>query len=313
MKGKVLGGIILILIIIVTLLLFIQEERPLQMMSRKQVISMYETNSYETFRISVLTNDPNSFHFDEDYISRIALVNGDEKTRVEIDKIMIDKQQLLHQDTVFTVVHFDLRPLIHLDDGQLIYDDASLEITYRNDTTYYIPVGEVNYVFTHDAEPSLSLGGLSATIDTYDKGSRVSGLYIELGNLTYHNILIKDIDIMSVSVKANTRQLKEVYTPVEYTDCPSDILGLASYDLFQTYVPTELRIQLLSQTSKAFYVPLVYNASIEYIERFTVKVTYEIDGTEKTQYIDDFPFIRQPLFHMDNTDDWIEIDDPISD
>ncbi|MCF7925838.1 MAG: hypothetical protein K9L26_04825 [Candidatus Izimaplasma sp.] len=313
MKRNLVMSIPLILVLLLTGLMFIEKDNTLLVVSNPSILSSYQSSVHETMSITVLSNQSKSYHFDKDYITKAAIVSGEEQTRINITDInsLAETTELNGQQV--SPVHITFKLDFHIEQGMIQYTEANLLLYYHNGAHLSIPIGEFHYVFLRESSHPITLGGLSATTEEIDGITTVSGIYLELGNISNNNIVIKQINLLSCDVIANHKQTTLVEQTILYDDHVTDVIPLEQYDFHQAFVEEPLNHLILKQQSQAFYVPLIYQGDIAHIERFVIEITYEQNNTLNTIYLDDFPFMRQNLFGPVFYDDLVILDGPIKD
>ena len=294
MKIKYLYFVLIVFSLLLSVGVLFSKEIPLKVITSPKVYSMKHTELNETFKISVLMNRNDTYHLNPEYIHKSVIKDGDEYVPVKIEIIEVSSDQTTVSDESYYLVNFVTSLQIESNDHSIEYDNASLEITYENDMTLDIYIGELNYLFKENTN-DLSLYTLQGTFGEVNNVNTVTGVAIELMNQSDYNLLIKRVDIYSNDVSFNNDYFIEKNRKIDMFEDVSDVLLTNSYD-FTSYESKEQHYSILEGQMKRFYIPLLYNDEIKYISRFVIIVTYEINGIEQAYYIDDFIFMDRINF-----------------
>lgn len=292
MRLKLLGTIVILLSVFLGIVITIEKPTRLRMISSPSIYSIKYTNSIETFSIPLLINKEDSFYTDIEYIVSVQLESESELIPLSIEKINISDEPVFED---FYLVNFEMKLGFYSDDYVIMFDDALLHLTYQNNETYQFDIGEFYYVFQEVEENDLSLQHLQATYETYQNINTVSGVVLGLGNLTDEHLEITNIDVLGNTVTIHNGFITELYRDIDSFEDVSDILMIDNY-IYDDYPVSDRNIVIPQGNEKTIYIPLLYHGEIQHIERFTIKITYEVDNEIKTMYIDDFPFMVTSVF-----------------
>lgn len=293
MKLKIIGGILSFLVIVLSLLMFIQENPKTEIIISPKIYSIMKSSDNEVFRITVLTNDLDSYYFNADYISNINLSSdGEDIVPLVISDIIKSNELYFYKNKQYYFITLELSLGFSSDDFLINIDNAYLDIRYSNTEEIKIFIGEFNYYFYDEENYDISLNNLFSTHDLINNVNTVSGLYLNLGNLRDLNITINKIEIGSSDVLTNNFYFNEIYVIPEMSHTPEEILYIDNYNYHNYGEYTSNSILLRKNNEVMLYVPFSYTGDIDYLYRFFVKVHYVIDSEEKVFVIDDFPYIN---------------------
>lgn len=290
MKIKYLLFVLIVFSAFLVVSQMIQKESQLLLISSPKVYSMKHTELNETFKISVLMNQNNSYHLEPNYIRKSVLISGENQLPIAIEKTIVSEEQMLVEDVSYYLVSFVVSLKFEMSDHIIEYEDVMLELTYENSQVINIDVGEFNYVFTENKN-DLSMYNLHGTFGEVEGVNTVTGLVLELYNKSSNNLSIQRVDILSSDVSLNNDFLIEKDREIDMFEEVQDVLLTNTYQ-FDTYESTEHHHSILEGQTKKFYIPLLYNQEIRHISRFVIQITYMIDGSEEIHYIDDFVFMN---------------------
>lgn len=292
------------LTIILVGLLFFKTEKEFMIISQPGITSSVESSSIETLSYSLLTNQPDRYEFNTDYIIKGEIVTSERYFPVDI--VDIEKTNLVKviDDESYYLMVIKYKPALQIDKGIIQYDKATLCIHYENNKELEFEIGEFNYAFNQNAS-DLSLGSLKATTELIKDVNSIGGIYIELGNQTEETIMIDCIHTFSQTVTSNQDAIVLYDDEVDYKDTVRSVLGVSTYDFFTETNNKYLHQIVRSKQSVSFYIPLLYLGDISHVGRLSLVITYTINGETKTAFIDDFPFMRYDIFDDALSDHWV--------
>ena len=297
MKLKIIALIIVILTSTLTILLFIEDTPSTQIIISPKIYSIVKSSDTESFGITFLVNDTESYYFNKDFVANIFLTS-DKDEIIPLNIIEIDKSVEYYpiENHKYYYVTINLSIGFKSDDYLICLEEAYLNITYSNSKVIKLHIGEFNYLFSEEINSDFSLNDLFSTHKTIEGIDTASGLFLNLGNLTDNNIVITKIIIGSKDVLANNFYLTELFEDINLGDYPKDILKLDDYNFFVYGDYSSNRILLRKNNEIDLYVPFSYIGSISFLHRFYVSVEYIVNGEEKVFIIDDFPFINTSCY-----------------
>ena len=297
MKIKVIGGIISFLLIILSILLFIKDDPKIKILTSPKIHSIMKSSDNEVFNITILTSDIDSYYFNKDYISTISLSSdSDEIISLSLSDISKSNERYIYNNEEYYYLSFELKLGFDSNDYLIEMSKAYLDIKYSNNKEISIYIGEFNYLFYDDENRDISLNNLLSTHGLINGIDTSTGLFLNLGNLSEHNITINKIEIGSKGISANNYHLKELDEIPDFEASPEDILILDDYSYTNYSEYTQKNILFRKNNEIMLYVPFSYKGDISYLYRFYVKVYYIIDLEEKVFVIDDFPYISTNAF-----------------
>lgn len=294
MKIKYLFFILSVSSILLAISLLSGDEIPLKIITSPSVYSIKHTELNEQFTISILMNRKDTYHLDTQYIEKSFLKETETYLPISIERIEVSRDPIHVQSEPYYLVNFIVSLQVEMIDHIIEYEQASLEITYENEKMIDVYIGEFNYVFQSTTD-DLSLYNLHGTFGDVNGINTVTGVVIELYNINHQNVTIQRIDIASHDVSMNNDYLVEKDREIDLFEHVEDVLLLDSYS-FESYESTESPVSILKGQSKTLYIPLLYNDEIQYISRFTIEITYLINGQEAKLFLDDFIFMNQIHF-----------------
>jgi len=301
MKIKIIGGLLSFLLIVLSLLLFIRNDPTIKVITSPKVYSIMKSSNNEGFNITILTNEINSYYFNEEYISNISLSSeNDEIISLSLDAISKSNENYIYNNEKYYYLSFKVNLEFSSDDYLILFDKAYLNVNYRNTKNIKLYIGEFNYLFFEEENNDISLNNLLSTHGLINGIDSSTGLFLNLGNLTNNNITINKIEIGSNSVSANNHYLNNIFIIPDYDSSVEDVLNLEDYNFNDnTLNDISKNILFLKNNEIMLYVPFSYNGDIPYLYRFYVEVHYTIDSEEKLFVIDDFPYINTNVFKVE--------------
>jgi len=297
MKIKIIGGLISFLLLVLSLLLFIKDDSKVEIITSPKIYSIVKSSDNEGFNITILTNNLESYYFNQTYITKIALTSEtDEMIPLTLEEITKTNDNYLYDNKQYKALSFKVQIGFSSDDYLVSMNKTYLNITYKNAQEITIYIGEFNYLFSSEENKDISLNNLLSTHGIVNNVDTLTGLFLNLGNISDKNITINKIEIGSKQITANNYYLSELNEIPEYDALPTTILGLDTYYYDNELEDVSKNILLRKNNEILLYLPFNYSGDIAYIYRFYVKVYYVIDGEEKVFVIDDFPYINTSLF-----------------
>ena len=297
MKIKAIGGIVSFLLIVLSILLFIKDDPKLKVITSPKIYSIMKSSDNEVFNITILTSNIDSYYFNQEYISNISLSSdSDEIISLSLSEISKSNEKYIYNNEVFYYLSFKLELGFDSNDYLIEMSKAYLDIKYSNNNEISLYIGEFNYLFYEDENRDISLNNLLSTHGLINGIDTSTGLFLNLGNLSEHNITINRIEIGSSSTLANNYYLTELYELPDFSASPEDILVLEDYSYTNYSDYTQKKILFRKNNEIMLYVPFSYKGDIPYLYRFYVEVHYVIDLEEKVFVIDDFPYISTNAF-----------------
>ena len=293
-----------VLVTILIGLLFFKKEEVFIIVSQPVITSSINSSSIETLSYSFLTNQPDRYEFNLDYIIKAEITTEERYFPIEIKSIKKTSYEKILKDETFNLIVIEYKPSLLIDKGLIQYESANMIIHYENNKELIFDLGEFNYAFNEETT-DLSLGSLKATSETIKEVNSIGGIYLELGNQTNEAIRIETIDILSLTIKANQDAIVIYDEPLDYKDSVKDVLGVARYDFFTDTMKRSINTVVQSKQSVQLYVPLLYLGDIYHVGRIGLIVTYTLNGETKTTYIDDFPFMRYDLYDDALKENWV--------
>ena len=297
MRIKAIGGIVSFLLIILSILLFIEDDPKIKILTSPKIYSIMKSSDNEIFNITILTNDIDSYYFNQDYISNISLSSDSDKiVTLSLSDISKSSERYIYNNEVYYYLSFKLKVGFDSDDYLIEMRTAYLDIKYSNNNEIKLYIGEFNYLFYDEENRDISLNNLLSTHGLVNGIDTSTGLFLNLGNLSEHNITINKIEIGATSTLANNYYLLELYEIPDFSASPEEILGIEDYNYTKYSEYTQKNILLRKNNEIMLYVPFSYEGDISYLYRFYVKVYYIINLEEKVFIIDDFPYISTNVF-----------------
>lgn len=302
-KRNLIYVLIIMLTITLTLLLLIKEETELIIISREYPFSIYHSDNYETIDIELLTNYPNSYHFDSEFIASTKATNTEEELSLSLKDVRKSSHSIYYQDMEFYLVTFSLTVPFTSNDLEIEMENVTLEILYDNNETIEFKIGELNYLFNDSNNSSMTLSNLSATHEDVNGYNTIGGVNIELSNTSMSNIVIKDIKLLSNSVHLNKSAMITGKT-CDYISSVRDCLGVDNYDFNQEYNDEILNTLLGKNNSVELYIPLIYENKTDFIYEFAIVIEFQINSEIETLIIDNFPYMKTSVFTTFDEDEF---------
>ena len=295
MKARIMYLTVIVLVITLSILLFIKEDQELIIISSDNVYSIYHSDNYETFTIELLTNQPQNYYFDNNYLSSAALKNDKQDLSIDIVKILHSDDTTLYKENEFYNIYFTAELSFISDDLLISMDNVFLHLNYMNGEEIIVSIGEFNYLFSDSFSSDISLNNLSATHQEVNEINTISGVNLELGNLGDSNILITNVEIVSTNVKFNLGY-SILRDECLHTSTVNLCLNTDNYQFNQESNVIKTNFILRKNNVINIYLPLTYLNDSKFIYQFSIVVTYDMNNIEKTFIIDDFPYMRTSLF-----------------
>lgn len=304
MKVNFLYGSFAVLLICFIVLTRIKDDEQLSIITSPKIYSLYQTSDNETFRISLLTSKANSYHFDRDYIFDSAITSDDESyLPLEIKSITAANYEIEINEIMYQEIIIECYVPFNMEDETIAIENAFLELTYDQDETLKLDIGEFNLLFKNESNPFLTLGNLYTTHQTIDGFDTVGSIVLELGNLSNKSITITKVSILSTSAVANAKYIQKTMDLPPSDMKLNDILE-ENYDFFE-FKDKRIQIDLNPSNQAAIIIPVAYIGSIRHIERFALIIYYEDQKREYQMIIDDFPFILRSPFQTQYQGDFV--------
>lgn len=304
MKSKVLFGVFTVLVLTLIVVMIVKDETETKIIINPQYISMYHTDDYETFHISLLTTTPNISHFNEENVMFSSVENDTESMSLNLVDISSYGDGYDYLDDEYYVVDFEFQLPISMKDTEIKMSDCHINLSYANGDTLNLFIGEFNYLFKPQVKNSMVLGNFSATYGYVNEIETVTGINITLSNISDQNITIKSIDLLSSDIHLNfgkSLEMEECYYKSDVTEC----IGVDDYN-FDELLVNQKSYLLRTNNSIDLYIPMVYQNESSFIYRFPIIITY-LEGGEEYQYvIDDFPFMTKGIYLEEMEGDYRE-------
>lgn len=298
MKIKIVFGLLSLFLVIFIGLLFIPSNKNLKIITSPKIFSLLKSSNNESIEVELLVNKTDTYYFDKDYIFSISL-NSEfdvEIIPLVIDEITYGNSLYDYDNDTFYLVNLSLSVGFESDDYLIDFKKAYLDISYNNEENLKLFIGEFNYLFMDDITNNLGISNLSSTVYKSKEINTVSGVYIELYNMSNENLVINNFNLGSSSVLFNNYYLSEIYNEPDLFDTVEEILLIENYDFYNDSSSYNKSLLLRENQSIILYVPLVYSKEIEYIHRFFFEVNYTSNQGEKSLIIDDIPYVSTSIF-----------------
>lgn len=312
MKAKIVFSLLAFLLVVFIGLLFIPSNKNFKVITSPKIFSLLKSSDTESIEIELLVNKPNTYYFDEEYIFSVSLNSEFDKEIVPlvIDEITYGNSQYEYKNDLYSLVRLSLSVGFDSEDYLINFEKAYLDITYNNEESLKLYIGEFNYRFNTDINSDLGISTLSSTVDSINEINTVSGVFIELYNTSDENLVLNDFNIGSSSVNFNNYYLSEIYNEPDLFDSVEEILLIENYDIHLDRGNIDKSVLLRENQSVMLYIPLCYIGDIEYIHRFYVEIKYSSNEGEKSLIIDDIPYISTSIFQTSLEEGYIEYEIP---
>lgn len=293
MKLKYLLLLPIVLLLFLSIVLLTKEDSDILIITSPKIYSFYQTSDTESYQISLLINIPDTYHSNTDYIENSYIKDDRSIVPITIRKIHKDSNELVINDIGYYRIdlEFDL-------DVETIQDiqipEAYLSLQYQNDTIIEVFIGEFNYAFKKETD-DIYLYNLIATYEKIYNVETVSGINIELFNSESENIVIKRFDILSTNIEFNNDYTTKIQSNITMESKTEDIIIDPNF----THDSNEYNYQDIlfkKDTSINLYIPISYYQDYDFIHRFVIVMTYEINGETRRYYLDDFMFMQTNIF-----------------
>lgn len=298
MKTKIIFGILSFLLVVFISLLFISDNTSFKVITSPKVFSLLKSSDNEDIKIEVLVNKKDTYYFDKDYISTISLNSelDQETVSLSLEEVSYSNTRYKYVNDDFYLLELSFSIAFNSQDYLIEFEKAYLHINYNNEECLTLFIGEFNYRFTSGLNKELGIGNLSSTVREYKGVSTVSGIFIEVYNMTNENLIIKKCKLGSSSIKFNNLYLSEVYNEPNLFDKIEDVLLIEDYDFNGEITSKNKAILLRENQSIMLYVPLNYLKEYDYIHRFFFEIEYETKEGDFALVIDDIPYVSTSIF-----------------
>lgn len=294
MKLKWLYGVLAGLFIFLSIVLLLEKEEEFMIITSPKIYSIYHSDDLETFTIEFLTNQPEHFYFDTDFISQLSISNTEQTFPITILDLIVQPSVVLVNDTPYKLITMKCRTEMFSTNLWVHIEDAILTIDYLNGKELSVEIGEFNYLFLEQQYEDVALYELSATYEDVGDINSVGGININLHNRSLETLEILSIDLVATGVLTNEAMM--IKRPkCDYDKTVAECLYIDSYSFFVTPVSTTLHEFVLSKHNFEAYIPLSYDL-FPYISDFAIQVTYRINGFKRIFVVDDFPFMKTANF-----------------
>lgn len=304
MKQSSLYWVTLIGIILLTVVLLIEEEETYYIITSPKVHA-FASEGDTSFYVSVLSNYPEGYFFDKEFVFHSKIVTFDEShvISVELDEITTRTTTYWYDHVEYQII--DIKLSVSSSNQDVLHiKEAFLKLTYQNDTIIKCPIGEF-LIVNYTPHTDLAIGHLSATTAIYHQSETVSGIYIELVNTSEEEIIVKNADILLEEVYVNDFYVQEIGFVPNRESSISDILLIENYNVTQNDQPYEKTFTIVPKQTLHLFVPLSYSTKFLPLTRFPIEVNYFIGQEEKQYIIDDFPYINTLDFHPGLEDGYV--------
>jgi hypothetical protein len=299
MRIKLLG-LILVLSIVLLLVSMSSKEESNRLFTKDTLYSYKYTDSRDTIDVEVVATRNDHYYTDFDSVKEVSIQALDTILPVELKSIsLLDSS--LEQDENYYLFVFRMSLNIVLEDDTISMEDANLHITYVNDESVKLEIGELHYVFDDNRHP-LEMYHLEATYDP-DNHQLISGIEIELHNSSNQSLSIQAFDIVSDGVSLNNTYSRLVDSVDQFASV-RDIIG-TEYSPYYIDDKPRSYVMYKDQTTR-FFIPISIEDDSLIVERFVVSVDYVLDGVEDTIYLDDFRFVNTSTLLNFSEEGWNE-------
>ncbi len=312
MKTKIVFGLLAFLLVVFIGLLFIPSEKNLKVITSPKIFSLLKSSNNESIEVELLVNKNDTYYFDKDYIFGVSLnsESDEEIIPLEIDDISYGDSLYDFDNDKFYLVNLSLSVGFESKDYLIDFKKAYLDISYNNEENLKLFIGEFNYLFNEDINSDLGISNLSSTVFKSNEINTVSGIFIELYNMSDENLVITSFDLGSTSVKFNDYYLYEIYNEPDLFDSVDEILLVENYDFYIDTSSYNKSMLLKENQSVMLYIPLIYLGEIEYIHRFFFQVNYLSNEGETILIIDDIPYVSTSIFQTSLEDGYLVYEIP---
>ncbi len=299
MKSKIIFSLLaFLLVVFILLLLFIPDNKPFKIISSPKIYSIYKSSDNEHFEVQFLVNKKDTYYFSTEYISSISLNSylDEEIIPISIKEITYNSGQYIYESEEYYLVELKLIMGFNSEDYLIDFDKTFLNLEYSNSEELKLYIGEFNYIFDSELNTEISVNNLSSTVSKLNGINTVTGVFVELNNISEENLILNSFSLGSNSLKFNSFYLTEIYTKPDLFDEVKDILLIDSYNFSIFNNEVDQSILLRENQSIMLYIPLSYIGDINYIHRFYFEVLYENNFGNNRIIIDDFPYISTSNF-----------------
>lgn len=285
-------------IIAITLLICVKT-RPntLSILSREQNISRVITAETEKIGVVFALNQKDSFFSEAMNVRFVRLSDDRGEIALSAEDIVLLNEETTYQGESYYLYRFDFGfGEMILEDMELCYQNATLELQYENDLSFSFPIGNWHLIFSH-LEDSGPLGfsrlyGVHSMIDGTD---RLTGFVIGLEKKVDSVVSITDIDLCLTNEWALENESIWLDEAIPYdTDVPM-LLNVSPETLIRPEDPG-FEGEINCESDGLLFVAIGFNEASTGISQFPIRITYRFLDQNYVLLIDDFRFFSTEPF-----------------
>lgn len=271
------------------LIIFTKEKaNEISILSKTMTYSRIITKSDETIEFPLYFSQEDSFLTVLGNID-VARLTSDTN---EISLIPVDitpkETDIKYKDKTYILYMFAFKiEDFNLQDINLEFKEAYLNLTYKNEVKFNFDIGEVNILFNEIINPShIEMTRMYATVDNSDNLEYVSGIVIGIKKHTVDNVVITKLNTFLGDSNLDLCNSIKINEAPNMDEDIEDILGESYQNVNLNFCTTS---NLSLEDEALYFIPMNYKI-LKTINRFPLELTYKINDIEYQYYIDDFLF-----------------------
>ena len=296
-------GLLSTLIITVSVLILLPKDKETKILLSPTIYSIYHSDLAESFKVEIMTNNPNEYYFEIDYILSSNFSYEDEVMSVNIKEINRSNDPYYYNEEAYYLVEFILTLPFESNNLKVEYLKTNFNIHYDNNEEISLYIGEFNYVFSNNESNDIGLNNLSATYEIVDSTKTIGGINLDLANLSDAKSIMTNIELLTPSVTINDDKIMK-RDECLYTKKVLECLQINMY-YFHDSSNRPLTLLLGKNNHANLYLPLVYEGDIHFLYKTGIKVDYLINDDPFYYIIDDFMFMNTTIFSESHQDNYV--------
>lgn len=257
----------------------------------------------EHLKLAIFSDVQSSFLWDETQVVSARLISDEFEIEIEIKDFETLDESVTYRNQEYgkVIAEIDFEMVSFGDESILQMPDAILFIEYMNGAEIYQQIGSLYLVFLEEVDVSpVSLNRLSGVPFYYDGSQGICGIIIELEDLYEEPI---QINWMSSGMDTASFDLSKIQVL-------STAEGVTSEETRAENILSEhslLEEVFLFEGSVILYIPLIFDESSLFFNRFPIVLDIEILNIQKRIYFDDFVFYRNQYSRLEVYEDVLDI------
>lgn len=279
-----------IIIIVTVVFLLIRDKKEFLFLTYPKEHCVLSKDDNPMFTVEIYSNHKNSEYLKEEVIDSIKVYdfNSNDFLSCKVDNIEMKDGYIDYEKNHYYKYQLDLVLPIKKD-TEFKFDKAYLNINYLNSESLSFYIGNLN-VYEYQSKKAFIINRMKGFIDNINSQDTLTGIYMELINVSNNNVIIKEINYTSNNIISNYDYLMVVDSISEnYKEKISNIVN-DEYDYFRRSSLDDCFIEVNDDVLKLF-IPLTYIKERS-VNSTGIIIKYMIDGNTYQQVIDPFVFFN---------------------